>query len=128
MAPVIALLLALALSLTPREQAEHHLYLANGYFLAGEPLAAKREALAARRIDPDARLRCHGVRVPVRTAGVRMEICALDRAFPPDAVIREVRRSLARGDRVTALRLDPFFEVREGFMRVVAAPILSAAD
>jgi hypothetical protein len=126
---VIALLLALALA--PRERAEHHLYLANGYFLAGDPLAARKEAVAARTVDPSARLRCDGVRVPVRAAGVRIEICGLDRATPPDTVLREIRRALGRGDRATALRLDPFLDEREGFMRVHAAPtaqILATAD
>jgi hypothetical protein len=118
----------LALALSPQEQAQQHLYLANGHFLSGDPLAAKREVLAARRIDPGARLRCDGVRVPVLASGVRLEVCGLDRAFPPDAVIREVRNLLARGDRKGALRLDPFVDWREGFMRVVAGSLLAAAD
>jgi len=127
MAPMLAILLTLAL--TPREQAQHHLYLANGYFLAGEVEAAKREALAAARVDPDAEIRCEGVRVPVRAAGVRIEICGMDRASPPDKVLREVRRALARGDQDTVRRLDPFHPSGRFFLRLLlASPILAASN
>lgn len=97
-----------ALSLTPTEQAQHHLYLANGYFLHGEVEAARYEVTAAARIDPRARLRCDGVRIPVRVAGLRLEVCDLERSSPPDPVLRAVRLALARGDHETARRLDPF--------------------
>jgi hypothetical protein len=116
--PVLGLVIALAL--TPAEQAQHHLYLANGYLLAGDVETARREAAAAARIDPSARLRCDGVRVPVRLGGMRVEICDLERASPPDPVLREVRLALARGDRTAALRLDPFYE-RRSFSRLLAS-------
>ena len=109
----------LALALPPAEQAQHHLYLANGYFLEGEVEAARREAVAAARMDPSARLRCDGVRIPVRVAGLRLEVCDLDRSSPPDAVLREVRLALARGDHQTARRLDPF-HFRPRFLRLLA--------
>jgi len=115
---VIAILLAL--SLTPAEQAQHHLYLANGYFLEGDVETARKEAVAAARIDPRARLRCDGVRIPVRLGGMRIEVCDLDRSSPPDAVLREVRLALARGDQQTARRLDPF-RFRPRFPRLIAS-------
>jgi hypothetical protein len=103
----------LALSLTAAEQAQHHLYLANGHFLSGEVEAARREATAAARIDPKAKLLCDGVRVGVRMAELRIDVCDLKRSYPPEPVLREIRLALARGDMDTVRKLDPFHKRRQ---------------
>jgi len=113
--------LLLALSLTAAEQAQHHLYLANGYFLAGEVGKAREEAAVAARIDPKATLRCSGVRVRVRMAEIRMDVCDLGRTNPPEPVLREIRGALARGDMDTVRRLDPFYARRPRAMLLATA-------
>jgi hypothetical protein len=110
----LALLLASLLLASPTapsavDQAEHHLYLANAYFFAGDVASARAELAVARGFAPAAEVPCAGgLRLAVQIAGDRVALCDPERAHLPERVEAEVLRALVRGDLAEVRRLDPF--------------------